>query len=119
MSNDCGSGPMSLILSAIFLASTIFLSSVSRVVETTRRCLFHFERIDGVVTPGCIDRSALLGRWFLSGHTLEAQAYQQTRTFAKHSATQRIARLMLDGSQGNPLAASAEGIRVVVFLTCE
>src|ERR1017187_10929381 len=52
MSNDCGSGPMSLILSAIFLASTIFLSSVSRVVETTRRCLFHFERIDGVVTPG-------------------------------------------------------------------
>jgi hypothetical protein len=50
---------------------------------------------------------------------LEAQAYQQIRTFAKHSATQRIARLMLDGSQGNPLAASAEGIRVVVFLTCE
>jgi len=50
---------------------------------------------------------------------LEAQAYQQIRTFAKHSATQRIASLMLDGSQGNPLAASAEGIRVVVFLTCE
>ena len=110
---------MSLILSAVFLAFTMFQSSVRWIVETTRRCLFHFERIDGVVTPGCIDRSALLGRWFLSGHTLEAQAYQQIRTFAKHSATQRIASLMLDGSQGNPLAASAEGIRVVVFLTCE
>src|SRR5664280_2115119 len=93
MSNDCGWGPMSLILSAVFLAFTMFLSSVRRIVETTRRCLFHFERIDGVVTPGCIDRSAFLGRWLRSGQTF--------------------------GSQGNPLAASAEGIRVVVFLTRE
>ena len=110
---------MSLILSAVFLAFTMFQSSVKTIVETTRRCLFHFERIDGVVTPGCIDRSAFLGRWLRSGQTLGAQAYQQIRTFAKHSATQRIARLMLDGSQGNPLAASAEGVRVVVFLTRE
>src|ERR1035441_9489195 len=93
MSNDCGSGPMSLILSAVFLVFTMFQSSVRRIVETTRRCLFHFERIDGVVTPSCIDRSAFLGRWLRSGQTLGAQAYQQIRTFAKHSATQRIARL--------------------------
>src|ERR1022692_2380266 len=66
MSNDCGWGPMSLILSAVFLAFTMFLSSVRRIVENTRRCLFHFERIDGVVTPGCIDRSAFLGRWLRS-----------------------------------------------------
>jgi hypothetical protein len=65
-----------------------------RVVETTRKCLFHFERIDGVVTPGCIDRSAFLGRWLRSGQTLGAQAYQQIRTFAKYAATQRIARLV-------------------------
>jgi CRP-like cAMP-binding protein len=97
----------------------MFLSSVRRIVETTRRCLFHFERIDGLVTPGCIDRSAFLGRWFRSGQTLGAQAYQQIRTFARHSATQRIVRLMVDCSYGNPLVATARKISVVMALKQE
>ena len=47
------------------------------------------------------------------------QAYQQIRSLTKHSATQRIARLMVDWSHGNPLAFPAGKIRMMMALTQE